>query len=190
MAMDKFAERMDALSDEMRAIFASIDKHLGSIERLLMRWEWERKLMPRLKSRLDREYGVALLRVVSVGYGSRRFRVRANYVWETRFEDAIDKAIEEGRVAADDVHALDETDIVAWGRRRADEARLWFAVQASATIDDSDVERAAAGAESLRKVTGEDAAAVVYGRRIAAQQWDRAGELEVAVVLDEEGERE
>ena len=151
-------------------------------------WELERESIRKLLPRLARAYGVR--RVKAVSADSHRSAVRVNDVWEMRFEEAVDAALDEGRITEAEDGLLDRTDIVARGRRGVDGPELWFAVQASATIGDDDVERAAAGAVALRKVTGEDAAAVVYGRRIAEQQRVLAGELGVAVMLDDEGEQE
>ena len=166
----------------------SIDKRVGDIDGRLRGWELERESVRKLLPRLAREYEVGRIRAVSAD--ASRSAVNVNYVWSVRFEEALEEARGAGRITIDEEDILGRTDIVAWGRRRADEARLWFAVQASVTIGDDDVERAAAGAGALRKVSGEDAAAVVYGRRIAAQQRVRASELGVAVMLDEEGEQE
>ena len=190
METGKSDDGMDALSDDMSATYASVDKHFDNIQRRLIRWEWERNVVSRLRSRLDREYDVAGLRVVSAGNYSHRFYFRVRPVWETRFVEVVEAGVDEGRITEDEADAIERTDIVARAWRRSDEARLWFAVQASATIDNDDIERAAAGAVALRKVSGEDAAAAVYGRRIAAQQRVRAEELEVAVILDEDGGQE
>ena len=158
----------------------SMNKEPGDIDDSLRRCE-----MAKLLPRLAREYGVARIRAVSAD--SNRSAVRVRAVWEAKFEEALEDAFDAGRITAEEEGVISRTDIVARGRRLVDGAELWFAVQAAATIGNDDVERAAAGARALRRLSGEDAAAVVYGRRIAAQQWDRAGELEVAVMLDEEG---
>ena len=186
--MDARFEQVDARFEQVIAEMAGMNKRIGDMDGRLRGWELERESVRKLLPRLAREYGVGRIRAVSAD--ASRSAVNVNYVWSVRFEEALDEARGAGRITIEEEDIIGRTDIVAWGRRRVDEARLWFAVQASATIDDSDVERAAAGARALRKVTGEDAAAVVYGRRIADQQWDRARELGVAVVLDEEGERE
>ena len=200
--MDARMDRMDTRMDRMDATIASIDKRVGDIdERVdsidkrvgdidgrLRGWELERESMAKLLPRLAREYGVVRIKAVSAD--SRRSAIRVNYVWEARFDEAVDNALDERRITAEEEGVISRTDIVARGRRGVDGPELWFAVQASVTIDDSDIDRAVAGAVALRKVSGDDAAAVVYGRRIASQQRVRAGELEVAVMLDDEGEQE
>ena len=185
------AERMDRMEerqDRMDATIASIDRRVGDIDGRLRGWELERESMAKLLPRLAREYGVVRIKAVSAD--SRRSAIRVNYVWEARFDEAVDNALDARRITAEEEGVISRTDIVARGRRIDDGSDLWFAVQASVTIDDGDIERAAAGAAALRKVSGEDVAAVVYGRRIAGQQRVRAGELGVAVALDEEGEEE
>ena len=185
------AERMDRMEerqDKMEATIASLDKRVGDMDGRLRGWELERESMAKLLPRLAREYGVVRIKAVSAD--SRRSAVRVNYVWEARFDEAVGAALDERRITAAEEGVISRTDIVARGRRGVDGPELWFAVQASVTIDDGDIERAAAGAEALRKVSDDDAEAVVYGRRIAAQQRVRAGELDVAVMLDDEGEDE
>ncbi len=199
--MDARFEQVDARFEQVIAEMASMNKRIGNLEGRvdnidkrvvdidgrLRGWELERESIRKLLPRLAREYEVIRIRAVSAD--ASRSAVNVNYVWAARFDEALDAARLARRITIDEEDILGRTDIVAWGRRRVDEARLWFAVQAAATIGNDDVERAAAGAVALRKVTGEDAAAVVYGRRIADQQWDRAGELGVRVMLDEDGGR-
>ena len=207
--MDERMDRMEGRQDRMEATMASIDKRVGDIdERVgqvvaevasmngrigdidgrLRGWELERESIAKLLPRLAREYGVVRIKAVSAD--SSRSAVRVSTVWEMRFEEAVDAAFDRGRITAEEEGVLSRTDIVARGRRGVDGPELWFAVQASVTIDDSDIERAAVGAVALRKVSGDDAAGVVYGRRIAAQQRVRADELGVAVMLDDEGAQE
>ena len=180
--------QMDARMDRMDATMTSMDRRIGDIDGRVRGWELERDSVAKLMPRLAREYGV--VRIRAVGADLHRSAVNLNYVWAVRFEEALESAHNAGRITTEDEDILGRTDIVAWGRRRVDDARQWFAVQASATIGNDDIERAATGAEALRKLNGEDAAGVVYGRRIAGQQRVRAEELGVAVVLDAEGGQE
>ena len=187
-------QQMAARFEEMGATMARIDgrvdvlsRQVGDIDGRVRGWELERESVAKLLPRLAREYGVERIRAVSAD--SSRSAVRVSYVWEMRFEEAVEAALNARRITAEEEGTLNRTDIVARGRRGVDGPELWFAVQVSATIDNRDIERAAAGAVALRKVSGEDAAGVVYGRRIAGQQRDRAEELGVAVMLDEDGEQ-
>ena len=145
-----------------------MNKKPGDIDDRLRRWDMARESVAELLPRLAREYDALRLKAVSAGY-SHMFAVRVNVVWKTRFEEAVDAAFDTGRITEEEEGALSRTDIVAWGRRRrVERTRLWFAVQMSATIGNDDIECAAVGAGALRKVSGDDAAGVVYGRRIAA----------------------
>ena len=186
--VDARFEQVDARFDQVDATIASLDKRVGDIDGRLRGWELERESMAKLLPRLAREYGVVRIKAVSAD--SRRSAIRVNYVWEARFDEAVGAALDERRITAEEEGVISRTDIVARGLRIADGSDLWFVVQASVTIDDGDIDRAAAGAVALRKVSGDDAEAVVYGRRIAAQQRVRADELGVAVMLDDEGEQE
>ena len=189
--MDQFAERMDRMDARFEQVIAemkSMNKRIGDIDGRLRGWELERESVAKLLPRLAREYGV--VRIRAVGADASRSAVNLNYVWAVRFEEALDAGLDTGRITMEEEGILGRTDIVAWGRRRVDRAKLWFAVQASAAIGNDDIERAAAGAVALEKLTGEDAAAVVYGRRIAPHQRVRADELGVAVMLDVEDVQE
>ena len=186
--MDARMDKMDARFEQIIAEMSSMNRRIGDIDGRVRGWELERDSVAKLMPRLAREYGV--VRIRAVGADLHRSAVNLNYVWAVRFEEALEAAHNAGRITTEEEDILGRTDIVAWGRRRVDDARQWFAVQASATIGNDDIERAATGAEALRKLSGEDAAGVVYGRRIAGQQRDRADELGVAVMLDEDGEQE
>ena len=186
--MDARFEQVDVRFEQIVAEMSSMNRRIGDIDGRVRGWELERESVAKLMPRLAREYGV--VRIRAVGADLHRSAVNLNYVWAVRFEEALESAHNAGRITTEDEDILGRTDIVAWGRRRVDDARQWFAVQASATIGNDDIERAATGAEALRKLNGEDAAGVVYGRRIAGQQRDRADELGVAVMLDEDGGQE
>ena len=183
-------ERVDGLSKQVGNLderVGDLSRQVGDVSGRLRGWELERGAVGRLLPRLAQEYDVARIKAVSADSSRSAVRVRA--VWETRFIEAVEAGVDEGRITEDEADALDRTDIVARGRRRVDRAELWFAVQASATLDNNDIERAATGAVALRKLSGDRAVAVVYGRRIAGQQRVRAEELGVAVMLDEDGEQ-
>ena len=186
--VDARFEQVDARFEQIVAEMTSMNRRIGDIDGRVRGWELERSAAGRLLPRLAQEYDVARIKAVSADSSRSAVRVRA--VWETRFVEAVEAGVDEGRITEDEADALDRTDIVARGRRRVDRAEMWFAVQASATLDNNDIERAATGAVALGKLSGDRAVAVVYGRRIAAQQRDRAEELGVAVMLDEEGEQE
>ena len=166
----------------------SMNIKLGDIGYRLKGQELERESMAKLLPRLEREYGMGRLKAVIADY-LYMSEVRVHHIWGARFIEDMDEALEEGRITEEEADVLEMADIVAWGRRRVEGTKLWFAVQAATIIDNSDVERAAAGAVALRKVSGDDAVGVVYGRRIAGQQRVRAEDLGVAVMLDEEGEQ-
>ena len=191
-------ERVDGLSGQVGSLSKQVgnldgrvddlSKQVGDVSGRLRGWELERGAVGRLLPRLAQAYDVARIKAVSADSSRSAVRVRA--VWETRFVEAVEAGVDEGRITEDEADALDRTDIVARGRRRVDGAEMWFAVQASATLDNNDIERAATGAVALRKLSGDAAVAVVYGRRIAGQQRVRADELGVAVILDEDSEQE
>ena len=101
-----------------------MNRRIGDIDGWLRGWELESDLVRKLLPRLAREYEVVRIRAVSAD--SRRSAIRVNYVWEARFDEVVDEARGAGRITFEEEDIIGRTDIVAWGRRRVDEARLWF----------------------------------------------------------------
>ena len=81
---------------------------------------------------------------------------------------------------------LKVTDLIMRARRKSDGAEVWVAAEASGTIDESDVSRAAESAVALGAVFGEDASAVVVGHRIRHEDRERAKTQGVMVLIEGE----
>ena len=93
------------------------------------------------------------------------------------FEDAIEDASDRDEIAANQRERIYSTDVIVRARRRETGETVYVPVEASFTIDYSDVDRAANTAIALRQVfPGVDVAPAVYGRSSprAALHWRTA----------------
>ena len=105
----------------------------------------------------------------------------AEYFW-----DSVEMAEESDMITEDALDRFMNTDLIMRARRRTGERQtLWVAVEASLTIRQKDITRAADSADALRAAFGEDAAGVVMGRRIHHEDRLRADEKGVTVILVE-----
>lgn len=93
----------------------------------------------------------------------------------------------ESRLTYEELMELFETDVIAVGRlrqARADaSAEVWLAVEASAVIDQDDVERAQQRAALLRKI-GYQAIPVVAGEGVTQEATEALRDSPVVLVLD------
>ena len=95
--------------------------------------------------------------------------------WSGReFSDAVDEAVDDGRIAAAQVSRIDETDFIIRARRKADRMPVWVAIEASHTVHGNDITRARASADALRAVFHMEAVAVAAGYSIDAADAERA----------------
>ena len=84
-----------------------------------------------------------------------------------QFEDAIEEASDQGAIEANQRERVYDTDVIVRARRRETGETVYVPVEASFTIDFSDVDRAANTAIALRQVfSGEDVVPAVYGEAI------------------------
>ena len=84
-----------------------------------------------------------------------------------QFEDAIEEASDQGAIEANQRERVYDTDVIVRGRRRESGETVYVPVEASFTIDYSDVDRVANTAIALRQVfPGEDVVPAVYGEAI------------------------
>ena len=95
--------------------------------------------------------------------------------WPERgFSDAVDEAVDDGRIAAAQGSRIDETDFIIRARRKADRMPVWVAIEASHTVHGNDITRARASADALRAVFHMEAVAVAAGYSIDAADAQRA----------------
>ena len=101
--------------------------------------------------------------------------------WPNRdFFKAVEEALEDGRITAEQESRIDATDFILNARRRTDRVPVWVAIEASHTVHGSDINRARAAADALRAVFRTDVVAVAAGYRINAANTERAKAAGVA----------
>ncbi len=100
------------------------------------------------------------------------------------FEDAIEDASDRDEIAANQRERIYSTDVIVRARRRETGETVYVPVEASFTIDYSDVDRAANTAIALRQVfPGVDVAPAVYGEVITKGGATLANSASVSVFL-------
>ena len=101
--------------------------------------------------------------------------------WPNRdFLKAVEEALEDGRITAEQGSRIDATDFILNAQRIADRVPVWIAIEASHTVHGSDINRARASADALRAVFRTDVVAVAAGYRIDAANTERAKAAGVA----------
>lgn len=101
--------------------------------------------------------------------------------WPNRdFFKAVEEALADGRITAEQESRIDATDFILSAQRSADRVPVWVAIEASHTVHGSDINRARASADALRAVFRTDVVAVAAGYRIDAANTERAKAAGVA----------
>ena len=101
--------------------------------------------------------------------------------WPNRdFFKAVEEALVDGRITAEQESRIDATDFILSAQRSADRVPVWVAIEASHTVHGSDINRARAAADALRAVFRTDVVAVAAGYRISAANTERAKAAGVA----------
>ena len=101
--------------------------------------------------------------------------------WPNRdFFKAVEEALADGRITAEQGSRIDATDFILSAQRSADRVPVWVAIEASHTVHGSDINRARASADALRAVFRTDVVAVAAGYRIDAANTERAKAAGVA----------
>ena len=101
--------------------------------------------------------------------------------WPNRdFFKAVEEALVDGRITAEQESRIDATDFILSAQRSADRVPVWVAIEASHTVHGSDINRARASADALRAVFRTDVVAVAAGYRIDAANTERAKAAGVA----------
>ena len=90
------------------------------------------------------------------------------------FADEVHDAYRDGRISSDQYRRLERTDFIMRAQQWDSRSAVLVAVEASATVDAHDIDRARESADALVAVFGTDAIAVVAGYRIDDRDLARA----------------
>jgi len=123
--------------------------------------------------------------LLSQRFGLRRSQVIQGMLQDPplSFGDAVESAVNEGRIDDRQEIRLEATDLILRARRKTDGRAVWATVEASNHIGRRDIERARRSAEALRVVFEQEALAVVVGYRVAEQDRQRAESQNVHVIV-------
>ena len=117
------------------------------------------------------------LRRIRVLYGGTRSEENSE------FQDMLERAEETGIITTEAFDDLWSVDIIVSGHHRNDGAFAYAAIEASITIGDNDINRAAQRAATLATATGETTIPAVVGTRIDQQRQSLASTQNVQVII-------
>ena len=122
---------------------------------------------------------------VSQALGLRRARIMQSQLLQSLPElvERMDSALSDGLITDDQDSRVEATDVILQAERKNDGAAIWVAIEASSSINESDVQRARESADILAVIFEQPAEAAVVGHRIGVLDEERANASRVHVVI-------
>jgi len=147
------------ISKELAAVPAQLNRVEGKIDNLAGP-TYEFKVAQQIASIAGQHLQFGAVRI-GHGPGDRR---------DEDLPGLLDAAFDESREKANLVNEVRRSDLIISGRRRGNEGREYALFEASITVADHDVERAARRAAILCQLTGQSTQGVVIGGEIPVAQ--------------------
>ena len=155
-----------------------LHQHLDEYRRFTQKnVEQSSQRMNRIDGRLDNGLGINyevkveknLHSIVGQGLRIRRVRILRSFLidFEDELMGQIEDAEEGGRITGEQASRLLDTDLIFSGIKRGESERTYFVAEASITIAESDIVRAANSAGILSVVLGHPTEAAVIGANIS-----------------------
>ena len=180
---DHFIAEQRELNEDFKGFIAEQREHNRTIDQRLNRMDG------RMDNGLGFHYEIKVARnfasIAGRDLGLRRVRLLHSALGpaDGNLSDLIADAEDRGELTAAEANDLLATDLVARGRRRDAVHDVYVAVEASITVGDQDIERAAERAGYLAKVVGEATEPAVAGESIGPEQAELARRRQVTVML-------
>jgi len=174
----------------LKADMVEVKTNINSVNE---RMDGMNRRMDRMDGRMDNGFGTNYEIKVANNFGSiagrylnlRRARVlKAGSVpIDGNLNDLIADAEDRGAITAGQANELLAVDLIAIGRSRDNGHDAYVAAEASITLGDQDIVRAAERAEYLGKATGQAAVGAVIGESVGSKQVELARQRNVTVML-------
>ena len=169
-------EHFNGFIAEQREHNRTVDRRLNRMDGRMdngLGFYYEVKVARNFGSIAGRDLGMRRVRLLHSALGPA----------DGNLSDLIADAEDRGALTAAEANDLLATDLVARGRRRDTAHDVYVAVEASITVGDQDIERAAERAGYLAKVVGEATEPAVVGESIGPEQAELARRRQVTVML-------
>ena len=151
--------KVNSLGDQVSGLDGKVNRLDGKVDNLAGP-TYEAKVAQQIASIAGQHLQLGAVRV-GHGQGDRR---------DENLPEILDAAFEESRQNANLVNEVRRSDLIISGRRRGHEGREYALFEASITVADNDIHRAARRADILRQLTGHPVRGVVIGSYIPAEQ--------------------